>query len=135
MNKKIVAIVALALVLVFAFAGCTKGDALILPSSERVNKIELDVTNVRKVDITDSHHIADIISNLERHAKPTNKDSVNDQPVNLSKYIIINIVDKDNNMTTIYLYKAGGRFYIEKPYQGIWRTDEDTYNSIAKLII
>lgn len=67
----------------------------------------------------------------------TNRPSVNDEPawndVDGKNYYILTVNQEDGERLTWYLYKKGGRFFLEKPYEGIYRTDSACMDAVGKL--
>lgn len=64
------------------------------------------------------------------NAQPTRRQSVNDYPD--AGYFYAIEVKTAQRTYRYYLYEEGD-FYIEMPYQGVYRSTEDFYNLVSKL--
>lgn len=114
-------------------AGCSQNKEIVLPNSEDIEKIEItNNKDNRKLEIFDEEKVDELIKSLINKGKYVNKESVNDQPTNIDEYHIISFYykEKKENPSIIYLYKNGGKYYMEQPYQGIWKIDEEIYEKI-----
>lgn len=134
--KKYVGIAA-AIICIVTFVACGNKKEIELPKAENVTEIEIinhASTSAKK--ISDKNEIAKWISDIKDHAKGTNIESVNDQPTNIDTYLIIEFHHKDaeKDPSIAYLYQKGGSSYVEKPYAGIWKINQKTFNSISGLI-
>lgn len=97
------------------------------------NTIQISINNINK-EIIDEKNIENIINLLKANNRKTKITSVNDYPYNADEIIKINIKEKDN-ITTIYVYKSNNKYYIEPPYNGIYKISSEEYNSIYKYVI
>ncbi len=57
-----------------------------------------------------------------RNAVPTIKDSVNDRPYEKEYYTLT--VSTEWEQYRYYVYQRGSQYYIEKPYEGIYKAHE-----------
>lgn len=78
-----------------------------------------------------------MISEIKENTQFTDKESVNDQPFNIDKYIIIKFNKKNpgENMEVAYLYEKNKDCYVERPYLGIWKLSREIFDKINNLII
>lgn len=85
--------------------------------------------------IKDRDKISLLLDEIKENSNKTKKKSINDEPTNIEIYTLIqfNSKEPEENPTTLYLYKEDDKYYIEKPYEGIWELDEEIYDNIYNL--
>lgn len=110
--------------------------ALNLPSADSVNSIIIK-QNDKNVDLSDEEIIKDIINVLGAVKRTTKEESIQDSPTNVDNEIQVDFKFKNNETTkdgtsTIFVYEKKGKYYIEQPYNGIYRISADEYNSVEK---
>ena len=122
-----------ALVLGLTGCGSKKEYTLTLPKEENIESVFFEKDNNKK-EVKDTEEIKDIIYVLSGSGKgrTTNEESVQDYPVNAEDIIKIEFNLKDENQSTLFVYKKNGKMYIETPYNGIYRINGDEYNSMEK---
>ena len=64
----------------------------------------------------------------------TETESIQDSPVNVDNEIKVNFYFDEENCSTLFVYKKNFKYYIEQPYNGIYRISADEYNAIEKYI-
>lgn len=87
--------------------------------------------------ITDNEEIKKIFDDIKSESKKTNKESVSETPTNIENYIELEFlysVDGGNVSKVNYVYKLKDKYYVEKPYVGIWSITQESYDNIYKLI-
>lgn len=107
-----------------------------LPSADSINNIILK-QNDKNTDLSDEEIIKDIIYVLGGVKRTTKEESIQDSPTNVDNEIQVNFKFKNNETTkggisTIFVYEKKGKYYIEQPYNGIYRISADEYNSVKK---
>lgn len=100
---------------------------------ERYDAIQIISGNTNK-EIINEKDKENIINGLKGNNRNTKRVSVNDYPYNVEEIIKINIRDKEN-IITIYVYKSNNKYYIEPPYNGIYRISAEEYNLIYNYVI
>ncbi len=124
-NRIITAAILLALAL---FAGCGKpAESIDLPSATAVTEAVIVTMNGEEIAVTEPDQI-EAVMRLLRAAEPTRRQSVNDCPTNVASYGTVSIQAGDRT-TVVYYYEKSGGYYIEQPYQGIYRIE----NSLEDL--
>ena len=119
-NKIIAVLAVFALAL---FAGCGKPAApMDLPPDNAVTEAVIVTMNGEKIAVTEPDRIEAVMHFL-RAAEPTRRQSVNDQPTNVASYGTVTIRAGDRT-TMVYYYEKSDRYYIEQPYQGVYRTQD-----------
>ena len=122
-KKRMIAAAAIVSALVL-LAGCAKPAApMDLPPDDAVTGISIVTTTGDEVAVTDPGKIEAVMSHL-RAAKPTRRQSVNDQPTNVARYGTVSIY-AGNQTTVVYYYEKEDSHYVEQPYQGIYRTEDN----------
>lgn len=120
---KKISFIFLMMALILCFSACGKKAALIaLPSADKITSIEV-TGGVEDIIVTDKEAIAAIIEKVSE-AQPTSQESVQDVPL-VDEYTRIDMVS-DGEILSIFVYQKDGNWYVEQPYQGIYKTDEKT---------
>ena len=122
--------------IIFVIAGMYRRSyELTLPEQEKLKQITLE-SGEKRAEITDLEEIKEVIYVLSGGDKgrTTNEESINDAPVNADVLIMVNFYFKEQGVSTLFVYQRGGRYYIEQPYDGVYRISGDEYNAIEKYI-
>ena len=102
----------------------------ILPNKNEVESVSIKKDN-EIVQTTDKDIISNIIDNIE-NARKTFRSSTNDQP--LENQFITIVFTRDNEQTdTFYLYQSKNDYFLEKPYEGIYRISQEIEENIISL--
>ena len=114
-----------------------------VPKIENTEDIVISLQNDKSNSV--NYDSADIMNDILKvlsggqngKTRTTKIQSVNDNPSNVSNVIVIKFNLKNSDATSIamYVYNKDKAFYIEQPYNGIYRISPDEYNSIKNLII
>ena len=102
-----------------------------LPQLEKLESISLEQDTNKKV-INDNEKMKDIINILNERERTSKEESIQDSPVNTSNKVKINFNFKETGASTLFVYERNNKYYIEQPYNGIYRISMDEYNSIEK---
>lgn len=142
MKKEVkIALVMLGIILLFGIIGGIFLDLnkrnyeLNLPQQEKLSSIVIK-SNTNSADVTDSEEIKDIIYVLSGsgNGRTTKEESIQDYPVNADKVVQVECVSNESRGSTLFVYMKNGNYYLEQPYNGIYRINGDEYNSIEKFI-
>ncbi len=127
-------------ILLFVFllilTSCGKqSESLVLPSVDDVNEVGISIIlNGKTVESNiyiDSKNITEIMDYL-LESEPTTIESINDFPNN-NEVVEIDFVTVGEK-STFFVYKERRilreRYYIERPYYGVWEIDESVYKRI-----
>ena len=100
-----------------------------LPQQEKLSSIVIKSN-------TNSEEIKDIIYVLSEsgNGRTTKEESIQDYPVNSDNIVQVNFVFNESGESTLFVYMKNGNYYLEQPYNGIYRINGDAYNSIEKFI-
>lgn len=104
-----------------------------IPSDDSVYNINLE-QNGKRVDVNEQDKIKDIIYIIGEVKRTTTNESIQDNPINVSNQIKIDFEYGENKISTVFVYKKKDKYFIEQPYNGIYRISPDEYNSIEKYI-
>lgn len=104
-----------------------------IPSDDSVYNINLE-QNGKKIEVSEQDKIKDIIYIISEVKRTTTSESIQDSPINVENKIKIDFKYKENKTSTVFVYKKKGKYFIEQPYNGIYRISPDKYNSIEKYI-
>lgn len=131
--------VTLTIICIFILTACAKDKKIVLPDPEDIMAIEIKENtseNVKK--ITDKEKISKLINEIANNSKFTNYDSLSECPANIDNYIIIEFeFHRQSNtkyFSTTYLYEKRGNTYIELPYEGIWKLNNEVFNTISNYL-
>lgn len=128
----IIAVIIVALGLAYHFRD-RRTYELNLPEIEKIARIELE-QNADGVALFGSEEIKDIRDVLYGVKRITETESIQDSPVNVDDEIKVNFYFDEENCSTLFVYKKNFKYYIEQPYNGIYRISADEYNAIEKYI-
>ena len=104
-----------------------------IPSDDSVYNINLE-QNGKKIEVSEQDKIKDIIYIISEVKRTTTSESIQDSPINVENEIKIDFEYEENKTSTVFVYKKNGKYFIEQPYNGIYRISPDEYNSIGKYI-
>lgn len=127
------------LYLVLTFTGCENAEITFHNQDDLKGIIlsEYGGKNNFNTKITDIKEIKNIFNDIKSNSKKTNKESVGEIPINIENYIELEILystDKGKLQEFNYIYKIKGNYYIERPYDGIWKIEEESYDNIYELL-
>lgn len=115
---------------------CKSSKNIPLPELDRIEDIGISLNVMDSIyTIKDRDKISLLLDEIKENSNKTKKKSINDEPTNIEIYTLIqfNSKEPEENPTTLYLYKEDDKYYIEKPYEGIWELDEEIYDNIYNL--
>ena len=81
------------------------------------------------VSHSDKTWISEIIADISS-SEPTKKESVQDCP-QVESYIKIDF-QFETGTSTIFAYEDSGKYYIEQPYQGIYKIDSQLFERLQE---
>lgn len=104
-----------------------------IPSDDSVYSINLE-QNGKRIEVSGQDKIKDIIYIISEVKRTTTNESIQDSPINVENEIKIDFEYEENKTSTVFVYKKNGKYFVEQPYNGIYRISPDEYNSIEKYI-
>lgn len=126
--KKIVSLFIIS-IMICSIVGCSqkKTDSISLPQEKNIQSIGVTVGNETE-NFSDREWIRQCILDIT-NAQATTKESVQDVP-QVDEYIKIDI-NADDAVSTLFVYIEKENYYIEQPYQGIYKTDLAFYEKLS----
>lgn len=96
-----------------------------LPSAGNLESIQ--VGNKKMVT---NEEIVEFLNLLNKEGRTTKEASIQDSPVKESEELKIDFHFIDSGTSTIFVYKRNNHYYIEQPYNGIYKITESEYEMI-----
>ena len=127
MKKYVSIFLCLACVLTLVACG-KKADPITLPQTDEITSIDITVGE-NTVSHSDKTWISEIIADISS-SEPTKKESVQDYP-QVESYIKIDF-QFETGTSTIFAYEDSGKYYVEQPYQGIYKTDRKRFEKLKE---
>lgn len=139
MKKKLYSIVCLCGLISIMLCACGKkeqGNPIRLPARENI--VSIGVSDGDKYAMspnteTEATEFIDEFLSMLMDMETTNKESINDVPVNKDS-ITININCDGVAGTTLFYYVDKGTEYVEQPYQGIYKPAPALGNCITEML-
>ncbi len=138
-NKKVIILIVIfvctSVVLGILYYNETKKSSytLDLPLDDSVYSINMEQED-KIVRIDEQKKIKHIMFVISKVKKTTTSKSVQDSPVNAENVIKLNIEYSEGNILTLFIYKKKNKYFIEQPYNGIYRISFDEYYLVEKYI-
>lgn len=117
----------------------TSKQILDIPKKNEISFIEIYndfSSNTSKLHtIEDAKDISEIYNTLLLVKKNKIIQSIDDSPTNINgKLIRIVLADSSNNLISLFVYQGNdGKYYIEKPYEGIYEISVQVYETFTKF--
>ena len=120
----------LCLTCVLTLVACgKKADPIRIPQTDEITSIDITVRE-NTVNHSDKTWVSEIITDISS-SEPTKKESVQDVP-QVESYIKIDF-QFETGTSTIFAYEDSGKYYIEQPYQGIYRIDSQLFEKLQEI--
>ena len=118
---------------ILTLAACGKKAAPItLPQADKITSIDITIAE-NTVSHSDKTWISEIIADISS-SKPTKKESVQDVP-QAESYIRIDFrheTGTETEIITIFAYEDRGKYYLEQPYQGIYKIERRLFERLKE---
>lgn len=121
MNKIATFVLLVAVVSILSSCGSKKAEPINLPDATDIESVKITHNN-QTFEKIDSDWISELVKQVGT-GEPTAKKSVQDVP-NVAEYIKIDLVLKNGNTSTLFIYQEKNKWYIEQPYQGIYLAND-----------
>lgn len=125
-RKVFVVFIVLMMAVVLSACG-QKAQPIVLPSKDEIHSVEL-TQGTETTSISEEEWISRFLDAVLK-AQPTRKVSVQDQP-QVKGYVKIDLKG-ETSVSTIFFYEEQGAYYLEQPYQGIYRSDAALYEMLV----
>lgn len=123
----------LCLTCILTLAACGKKAAPItLPQADKITSIDITIEE-NTVSHSDKTWMSEIIADISS-SKPTKKESVQDFP-QAKSYIRIDFrheTGTETEIITIFAYEDRGKYYLEQPYQGIYKIERRLFERLKE---
>ena len=114
---------------ILTLTACGKKAAPItLPQADKITSIDITIEE-NTVSHSDKTWISEIIADISS-SEPTKKESVQDVP-QAKSYIKIDF-RLETETITIFAYEDRGKYYLEQPYQGIYKIDRKLFERLKE---
>lgn len=143
MQKKLIALITLVVILVAIGFGIAyhfrdrRTYSLNIPQVENLESISLKI-NEKDKPYNTSYNEKEIMKKILAHIaaikRITKKESIQDYPTNVNNIIIVEFHFKEQGSSVVYLYNRNNKYYIEQPYNGIYKISEEDYKSVNDYI-
>ncbi len=108
--------------------------SLHLPQLEKLESISLTQEGKETAVVSDIEEMQKIVDTLKGTKRITKKESFQDSPINVLNEIKVDFNVLDNENFTLFVYSKNNKYFIEQPYNGIYRVSNDVYNAIEKYV-
>lgn len=116
--------------LLLCSACAAKAGPLTLPAADDVTEVRLEYEG-ESVVRTGPGWIEMLLEDLAA-AEPTRKATVQDVP-DKEDMASVHFVLEDGSESTLFVYPEGGKWYIERPYEGVYETDQLLWVMVTDL--
>lgn len=104
-----------------------------VPNSYDLSSISYELpTGIETV--ADEEKMNIVLNGLDKLNLKTKTVSVEDIPTNVDDLVSIRLNFKEDDVDSFYLYSLNGKYYIEEPYNGIYKLSKKQYDYIITLI-
>ena len=100
-----------------------------LPQADEITSIDITIEE-NTVSHSDKTWISEVIADISS-SEPTKKESVQDFP-QVESYIKIDF-RLETGTSTIFAYEDRGKYYLEQPYQGIYKIDRKLFERLKGI--
>lgn len=104
-----------------------------IPDSYELNSI---VVESKKGNFTtsDEKEMEDILTDIAELNLKTKIESSQDMPTGVANFIAIRLYYREDKVKNFYLYEKKNKYYLEEPYNGIYKLKENDYNFLLNLV-
>lgn len=114
-----------------AFFVTRKSYTLNLPEKDKIVSIDIE-ENGQLLYISNEEKIETIFNIISNNNKKTYKSSINDIPTKFNTLMKISFNYESDVASVIYLYTKDGAYYMEQPYNGIYRLNGEDFAKIEE---
>ena len=104
-----------------------------IPNSHNLSSISYELpTGI--VTVAETEKMDKILNGLSELNLKTQSVSVQDAPTEVENLVSIRLNYREDAVGSFYLYSKKEKYYIEEPYNGIYKISEDDYDFVVSLI-
>ena len=136
MKKKkglILVLVAVFLIIIFAAAVYYFQNRTVYtleaPQAKGLESVRIKKNAAEEIILKNNDDMENILKVLGVE-RTTTKESKNGIPIIVDNIIVIDFNYSKDKKATVYVYEEGGKFFIEQPYNGIYKISQDDYEKI-----
>lgn len=104
-----------------------------LPAKEKLVGISVEKKGMQ-AEITDDREMEELLFILGGSGRRTKLESVSDAPVNAGEMLEVDFHFAEKGTSTLFVYKKSGGYYMEQPYNGIYKISGEEYNAVEKYV-
>lgn len=105
-----------------------------IPNSYNLSSISYELES-GSITISDEAAMDKVLNGLHDLGLSTQDESVQDVPINCENLVPIRFYYKEEDTVgNFYIYKRKDKYYLEEPYNGVYKITEEEYNYIIDLI-
>lgn len=105
-----------------------------IPNSHNLSSISYELPS-GIITVAEEEKMDVILNGIYDLNLSTKSVSVQDYPTNVSDIVAIRFYYKEDDVVgNFYIYKKKDKYYLEEPYNGIYKITEEDYNYIIDLI-
>lgn len=105
-----------------------------IPNSHNLSSISYELES-GLVTVMTEEEMDKILNGIYDLNLKTQSESVQDYPVDVENLVAIRFYYKEEDTVgNFYIYKKKDKYYLEEPYNGIYKISEEDYNYIIDLI-
>lgn len=107
---------------------------LAFPDFTKIEKIELE-NNFKKDNVVIRDDFYQFIAPIVEGRRLKTDVSVDDYPMNVDNFFTVKFYGTESLIDTYYIYKKEDKYYIEKPYSGIWEISDQAYEHVFHIVM
>lgn len=106
-----------------------------LPDFQSLRGVTLSRPDGSEYPLIDAYG-EDVLFVLRGRGRTTPAESIQDMPVNVEGLIQVDFSHRGGGTSTVFVYRRvgarNGEYFVEQPYNGIYKISGDEYNTIAQ---
>lgn len=118
------------------FAGCGKSNLYTIRLPDVENLSSVSVVSLSRYDETKIFSDTETMEEIYHvfQGRETKRESINDNPpVDVAELYAVTFENADEAVR-IYIYRRDNKYYIEQPYNGIYKIQEAEFKTIRSLM-
>lgn len=104
-----------------------------IPDSYELNSIVIE-SKEESLTTSDEQEMEDILTGLAELNLKTQSESIQDMPIDIKEFVAIRLYYREDKVKNFYLYEKKNKYYLEEPYNGIYKLKENDYNFLLNLV-
>ncbi len=104
-----------------------------IPNSHNLASISYELPT-GSITVAEVEKMDKVLEGIHKLDLKTQAVSVQDMPTEAEDLVCIRFYYKEDAVGSFYLYKKNDKYYLEEPYNGIYKITESDYKYIVNLI-